>query len=456
MRTMTFASSPPTTPGPIQPLAGATANAGNTAANREYGQRTQRHGAARGCRACSTRINAMLTGRVAWSPLSWPSPSPCRPRPISLARSAMKSIPTRSLLQGIATQSHRRQAQERSCRRPMSASPTAALIRPMLPMPGGAHCVTPGLDLHVRHGRQGGGCAGIQPIRQRRQHDRPPRRACRFAVATTDGPERQAALDDFYRRFEKDALVIDKVAFTLQAMIPNAGTLAARERPHRTSRLLTWQSESRALAHRCLCAGEPDPVQSCRRRRLRHSLPTWCCNSIPKTRRLQPPDDGIPYLANARRPIAVEHAENALKRIVGSTLAVARCRRYRHAGARSELSESCQDHLAVRESRFACGKLRKRSVNRAFLVISEILKNIFTFLIPRLSTRVRDWIQMTAIRNEMRHILIRSKRVVRGLNPNGGQTDGARTGGERVSRYGFYQGASSIGCKTGVSALAHC
>jgi aminopeptidase N len=38
-------------------------------------------------------------------------------------------------------------------------------------------------------------------------------------------PERQAALDDFYRRYEGDALIIDKW-FGLQAAIPEAGTLA--------------------------------------------------------------------------------------------------------------------------------------------------------------------------------------------------------------------------------------
>jgi len=38
-------------------------------------------------------------------------------------------------------------------------------------------------------------------------------------------PERQAALDDFYRRYDGDALVIDKW-FGLQAAIPEADTLA--------------------------------------------------------------------------------------------------------------------------------------------------------------------------------------------------------------------------------------
>jgi aminopeptidase N len=39
------------------------------------------------------------------------------------------------------------------------------------------------------------------------------------------GPERQAALDDFYRRYEGDALIIDKW-FALQATIPEPETLA--------------------------------------------------------------------------------------------------------------------------------------------------------------------------------------------------------------------------------------
>jgi aminopeptidase N len=38
-------------------------------------------------------------------------------------------------------------------------------------------------------------------------------------------PERQAAFDDFYRRYEGDALIIDKW-FGLQAAIPEADTLA--------------------------------------------------------------------------------------------------------------------------------------------------------------------------------------------------------------------------------------
>jgi aminopeptidase N len=51
------------------------------------------------------------------------------------------------------------------------------------------------------------------------------RLAALSVLSQHDVPERQQAFDDFYKRFEKDALVIDKW-FTIQAMIPDAGTLA--------------------------------------------------------------------------------------------------------------------------------------------------------------------------------------------------------------------------------------
>ena len=50
------------------------------------------------------------------------------------------------------------------------------------------------------------------------------RMAALATLSMHDLPEREAALGDFYRRFESDPLVIDKW-FTLQAMIPEAGTL---------------------------------------------------------------------------------------------------------------------------------------------------------------------------------------------------------------------------------------
>jgi aminopeptidase N len=50
------------------------------------------------------------------------------------------------------------------------------------------------------------------------------RMAALVALSLHDVPERAAALDDFYRRFESDPLVIDKW-FALQASIPERGTL---------------------------------------------------------------------------------------------------------------------------------------------------------------------------------------------------------------------------------------
>jgi aminopeptidase N len=51
------------------------------------------------------------------------------------------------------------------------------------------------------------------------------RMAALSTLSLHDGPERTAAIEDFYRRFERDPLVIDKW-FSLQAMIPEPQTLA--------------------------------------------------------------------------------------------------------------------------------------------------------------------------------------------------------------------------------------
>jgi aminopeptidase N len=51
------------------------------------------------------------------------------------------------------------------------------------------------------------------------------RLAALSVLSQHDVPQRRQAFDDFYKRFEKDALVIDKW-FTIQATIPDAGTLA--------------------------------------------------------------------------------------------------------------------------------------------------------------------------------------------------------------------------------------
>jgi len=51
------------------------------------------------------------------------------------------------------------------------------------------------------------------------------RMAALATLSLHDRPERAAAIEDFYRRFETDPLVVDKW-FSLQAMIPEPGTLA--------------------------------------------------------------------------------------------------------------------------------------------------------------------------------------------------------------------------------------
>jgi len=66
------------------------------------------------------------------------------------------------------------------------------------------------------------------------------------ALAQHDTGERQAALEDFYRRFEKDALVIDKW-FMLQAALPEVGTL---------------ERLKRLTAHPAFSMGNPNRVRS--------------------------------------------------------------------------------------------------------------------------------------------------------------------------------------------------
>jgi aminopeptidase N len=66
------------------------------------------------------------------------------------------------------------------------------------------------------------------------------------ALSLHDTPERQAVLDDFYKRFEKDALVIDKW-FMLQAALPEAGTI---------------ERVKRLTVHPAFSMGNPNRVRS--------------------------------------------------------------------------------------------------------------------------------------------------------------------------------------------------
>ena len=72
------------------------------------------------------------------------------------------------------------------------------------------------------------------------------RMAALSALSFHDVPERAAALDDFYRRFEDNPLVIDKW-FSLQAMIPEAGTLD-RVRRLSTHKAFSLQNPNRVRA----------------------------------------------------------------------------------------------------------------------------------------------------------------------------------------------------------------
>ena len=81
-------------------------------------------------------------------------------------------------------------------------------------------------------------------------------------------PERQAAFDDFYRRYAADPLIIDKW-LGLQAAIPEAATLDRVRRADAAPGVLVLQSEPRQGADRRVRAGKPDAVQPPRRRRLR-------------------------------------------------------------------------------------------------------------------------------------------------------------------------------------------
>ncbi len=93
------------------------------------------------------------------------------------------------------------------------------------------------------------------------------RMAALETLSLHDRPERAAALDDFYRRYADDPLIIDKW-FALQAAIPEPATLDRVRALTAASGLLDGQSQPRALADRRVRAGQPHPVQPRRWRRL--------------------------------------------------------------------------------------------------------------------------------------------------------------------------------------------
>ena len=97
-----------------------------------------------------------------------------------------------------------------------------------------------------------------------RQYNQATNMTQRMAALTTLSllavPERLAAIDDFYRRYSADPLIIDKW-LSLQASIPEAASLDRVPRADPAPGVFALQSEPRPRPGRRLRAGEPDPVQ---------------------------------------------------------------------------------------------------------------------------------------------------------------------------------------------------
>ena len=92
-----------------------------------------------------------------------------------------------------------------------------------------------------------------------------------FAALATlsqlSAPQRERALDSFFRAHATDALVVDKW-FSLQATIPEAETLERVRRLTKTPRLQFFDAQSRLCADRRLRQRQSRRLQRRRRRRL--------------------------------------------------------------------------------------------------------------------------------------------------------------------------------------------
>ena len=86
------------------------------------------------------------------------------------------------------------------------------------------------------------------------------RMAALETLALHDRPERAAALDDFYKRYADDPLIIDKW-LALQAAIPEPATLDRVRALTAHPAFSIGQSQPRAGADRRVCAGQSHPVQ---------------------------------------------------------------------------------------------------------------------------------------------------------------------------------------------------
>ena len=143
------------------------------------------------------------------------------------------------------------------------------------------------------------------------------RMAALETLALHDRPERAQALDDFYRRYADDPLIIDKW-LALQAAIPEAGDARPRARADRASGLLHGQSQPRARADRLVRASQPHPIQPARRRRLRfrRRCRARARSEEPASRRAA--DGRVPFLAGARSRRAAPAPRRRLRRVAAA------------------------------------------------------------------------------------------------------------------------------------------
>ncbi len=110
------------------------------------------------------------------------------------------------------------------------------------------------------------------------------RMAALGTLSLHDVPERKAAFEDFYQRYQDDPLIIDKW-FVLAGDDARSGDARPRSRADRASGVLDDQPQPRALADRLVRARQSDAVQPRRRRWATNSSPTASWRSIRTTRR---------------------------------------------------------------------------------------------------------------------------------------------------------------------------
>ena len=189
----------------------------------------------------------------------------CRARPTSRATSAATSIPTRSLRRDPRCAPRSARGSGRRCARPIGGCRTTAPTARTPPSAGRRALKNACLDLLAAAGASAIALAARQYHQATNMTDR---MAALATLSLHAVPERQAAIDDFYRRYADDPLIIDKW-LALQAAIPEAATLdRVRALTAHPAFSLANPNRVRALIG-AFAQSEPDPVQPPRRRRLR-------------------------------------------------------------------------------------------------------------------------------------------------------------------------------------------